>query len=356
MDEGDLEAEQASPRVLVDQFDAAGREPLELRRDIVDLEGDVMHAGPTVSEELTDRCVRAERSEQLDPSGADPQRGGLDSLVGHGLAVLELGAEKPLVGLDRRVQVGDRDADVVDPASAHCCAMLPADWRAKIAGMRLAPLAAPLAAVALLAGCGGSSGAKSNGEAAKTADQIIADAQAAALGATAVHVFGSGGAGLVVNLHLVAGKGGEGRMTANGLTFEIIRIGGSAYFKGDATFWRQFGGGAAATLLKGRWLKAPAATGRLASLTPLTDVAKLFTGILATHGTLAVGKETTIGGRPAIGIVDTSKGGTLYVATTGKPYPIALRKSGSGAITFDQWDKPVTLTAPSNPVDISQLK
>jgi hypothetical protein len=103
-------------------------------------------------------------------------------------------------------------------------------------------------------------------------------------------------------------------------------------------------------------LKAPAATGRLASLTPLTDIAKLFTGILATHGTLAVGKETTIGGQPAIGIVDTSKGGTLYVATTGKPYPVALRKSGSGAITFDRWDKPVTLTAPSNPVDISQLK
>jgi hypothetical protein len=245
---------------------------------------------------------------------------------------------------------------MVDPAGAHWSPMLPAERHAKIAEMRLATIAAPLAAVALLVGCGGSSGAKSNGEGAKPADQIVADAQAAALGATGVHVFGSAGSSLVVNLHLVAGKGGEGRMTANGLTFEIVRIGGSAYFKGDATFWRQFGGAAAATLFNGRWLKAPAATGRLASLTPLTDIAKLFTGILGSHGALAVGRETTIGGQPAIGIVDTSKGGTLYVATTGKPYPVALRKSGSGAITFDEWDKPVTLTAPSNAVDISQLK
>lgn len=234
--------------------------------------------------------------------------------------------------------------------------MLPAGRRAKIVGMRLATIAAPLAAVALLAGCGGSGGAKSNGEASKTADQIIADAQAAALSASAVHVSGSAGSSLVVNLHLVAGKGGEGRMTANGLTFDIIRIGGFAYFKGDATFWHQFGGGAAATLLKGRWLKAPASTGRLASLTPLTDITKLFSAILASHGTLAVGKETTIGGQPAIAVVDTSKGGTLYVATTGKPYPVALRKSGSGSITFDEWDVPVTLTAPSGAVDISQLK
>ena len=234
--------------------------------------------------------------------------------------------------------------------------MLPAGAPAKIGGMRLASIAAPLAAVALLAGCGGSGGAKSNGEASKTADQIVADAKAAALGASAVHVFGSAGANLTVNLHLVAGKGGEGRMTTNGLAFDIIRIDGSAYFKGDASFWRQFGGAAAATLFKGRWLKAPAASGRLASLTPLTDIAKLFGAMFASHGTLAVGKETTIDGRPAIGIVDTSQGGTLYVATTGKPYPVALRKSGSGAITFDEWDAPVTLTTPSDAVDISQLK
>ena len=63
MDEGDLEAEQAPPRLLVDQLGAAGRKPLELGPDVVNLEGDVMHAWPAVREELADRCFRAERSE-----------------------------------------------------------------------------------------------------------------------------------------------------------------------------------------------------------------------------------------------------------------------------------------------------
>jgi hypothetical protein len=232
--------------------------------------------------------------------------------------------------------------------------MLPAEQHEKIEAMRLASIAAPLAAVVLLAGCG-SSGPKSNGEASKSAKQIVADAQAAALGASAVHVSGSAGANLVVNLHLVAGKGGEGQMRANGLTFQIVRIGNEAYFKGGSNFWRHIGGGAAAALLKGRWLKAPAASSRLISLTPLTDIVKLFNAIFATHGTLVVGKATSVSGHPAIAVVDKTQGGTLFVATTGKPYPLALRKRGSGSITFDEWDAPVTLKTPSNAVDISKL-
>jgi len=233
--------------------------------------------------------------------------------------------------------------------------MLPAALHAKIEAMRLASIVVSFAAVALLAGCG-SSGPKSNGEASKSAEQIVADAQAAALGASAVHVSGSAGANLAVNLHLVAGKGGEGQMRANGLTFQIVRIGNDAYFKGDATFWRHIGGGAAAALLNGRWLKAPAASGRLASLTPLTDITKLFNSIFASHGTLVVGKATSVSGHPAIAVDDKTQGGTLFVATTGKPYPLALRKHGSGSITFDEWDAPVTLTAPTNAVDISKLR
>ena len=199
--------------------------------------------------------------------------------------------------------------------------MVPADCRAKIAAVRLATIAAPLAAVALLAGCGGSGGAKSNGEAAKTADQIVADAKAAALGASAVHVYGSAGSGLAVNLHLVAGKGGQGRMTSNGLAFDIIRIDRFAYFKGDAAFWRQFGGAAAATLFKGRWLRAPAESGRLASLTPLTDISKLFTAILSSHGELAVGEETTIGGRPRSGSATRARAGRSMSRRPGSPIP-----------------------------------
>jgi hypothetical protein len=211
----------------------------------------------------------------------------------------------------------------------------------------------------LLAGCGGSGGPKGNGEADKTAAQIVADARAATQTATSVHVAGArttGGTPLKVDLELVAGKGGKGTITVNGLTFQLVRIGGDAYFKGDATFWRQFGGGGLAQLLNGRWLKAPANTGQFSSFTPLTDVGKFFAAVLGSHGTLAKGDETTVGGQKVIAVKDTSKGGTLYVSTTGKAYPLAIdTRSGGDRITFDEWDAAVTLKPPANAVDFSSI-
>jgi hypothetical protein len=58
-----------------------------------------------------------------------------------------------------------------------------------------------------------------------------------------------------------------------------------------------------------------------------------------------------------IAVKDTTNGGTLYVATTGEPYPIEVVKNGSagGQIAFDPFNQPVRLTPPSNAIDISQL-
>lgn len=227
--------------------------------------------------------------------------------------------------------------------------------------MKVPRLALLVAAITLLAGCG-SSGTKTNGEDAKTPDQIVADAEAAATSATSVHVGGagiSGGTPLSLDLRLVAGKGGKGHLHVNGLSFDIVRVGQTAYFKGDARFWKHFGSGVAVLLLRGRWLAEPVGHGNLAAFAPLTDISKLFHAILTSHGTLSKGAATTIAGQPAIALVDSSKGGgTLYVAATGPPYPLALKspQGKRGTITFDQWNAPVTLTAPPNALDVSKLK
>ena len=216
--------------------------------------------------------------------------------------------------------------------------------------------------VLLLAGCGGGSKkTASNGVENKSADDIVAAARAAADAATAVHVSGSGtdnGKPLVLDLHIVAGKGGKGRLSEQGLSFDLIRVGDTAYIKGSPAFYRKFAGPGAAQLFKGKWLKASATTGDLASLTPLTDLRKLLDRTLANHGTLAKISTTTVHGQRVVGVKDTQKGGILYVVTTGKPYPIEITKSGAlgGTLTFDEWDQPVTLTAPANAVDISKLK
>jgi hypothetical protein len=228
---------------------------------------------------------------------------------------------------------------------------------------RLRSLAGPaLGAVlisAMLAGCGSSS--SGNGIASKSPDQIVAAAKAAADAAASVHVSGtviSEGSPLSLDLQLLAGKGGRGRITQKGLSFELIALGGTVYILGSPAFYRHIGGPAAAQLFQGKWLKAPASSGNFASITSLTDLRKLMDATLANHGTLATGGTTTVGGQKAVVVNDLSKGGVLDVASTGQPFPLQISKSGGGGgvITFDRWNQAVSISPPPNAINITQLQ
>jgi hypothetical protein len=222
----------------------------------------------------------------------------------------------------------------------------------------------PLALIAVvLVGCGGGGGGgeSDNGVAAKSPSEIVAATKTAADSASSVRVAGSmvnEGASLTLDMDLVSGKGGRGKISTKGLSVEVIVVGGAFYINGSPEFYRHFGGSAAAQLLQGKWLKAPVSDPEFASLGALTELHKLLDSGLASHGTLTKGSTTTVEGLKVIAVNDTTKGGTLYVATTGKPYPIQIAKTGAegGKITFSKWDVPVTLTAPTNAVDISRLK
>jgi hypothetical protein len=221
--------------------------------------------------------------------------------------------------------------------------------------------AAVSALVALaLAACGSSGGGSTNGVASKSPDQIVSDATNAVASVNSVHVSGkvlSGRQNVTLDLNLVNGKGGKGSMSQNGLGFKIVAVGPEVYINGSSAFWTKFAGSAAEQLLSGKWLKAPA-TGQLSSLATLTDVSKLFNQLLSSHGKLAKGKTTTAQGQQVVAVNDTTNGGTLYVATTGKAYPVEISKTGSqgGQLVFDRFDQPVSLTPPANAIDMSSLK
>jgi hypothetical protein len=230
--------------------------------------------------------------------------------------------------------------------------------------MRLRPLlkAGPVLAITLvaLAGCG-KSGSSDNSIASKSAGQIVSESKAAADAASAVHVSGSlksGTTPVTLDLNLVADKGAQGEISQNGASFKLILVGNTAYISGSPAFYRSLGGSAAAQLFKGKWLKASATSGEFASFKQLADMRQLIDTTLASHGTLVKGATTTLGGQPVIAVTDTAKDGTLYVASTGKPYPSQISKGGSesGKIAFDRWNRPVTIAAPANAVDLSELK
>jgi hypothetical protein len=219
----------------------------------------------------------------------------------------------------------------------------------------------PLTCFALLlalVGCGSSS---SSSVASKSAEQIVSESKAAAEAASSVHVSGSlqsGGTPVTLDLHLAAGKGARGELSQNGASFKLILVGDTAYISGSPAFYRSLGGAAAAQLFQGKWLKASAKTGDFASFGTLADMRKLIDSTLTTSGALAKGATTVVNGQNAVAITDTTKDGTLYVATSGKPFPLQLSKGGSesGKITFDGWNEPVTIAAPSNSIDLAELK
>lgn len=226
--------------------------------------------------------------------------------------------------------------------------------------LRSLPVAALALALSAALGACGSSSPKDNGVAARPPEQIVAAAKAAADGASTVHVAGSissEGRPLALDMELVAGQGGRGRITLDGLSIDVINAAGSIYVNGSEAFYRRIAGPEAAKLLKGKWLKAPPSAGNFASLASLTSLTALIDSTLAHHGALARGEKTTADGRRVIGVKDVSEGGTLYVATQGQPFPVEISKAGSegGRIVFDRWDKPLTISAPADAINIKQL-
>jgi hypothetical protein len=217
-----------------------------------------------------------------------------------------------------------------------------------------------LTLAAALAGCVGSS-PMGNGVASKTPARIVALATSAAVGAASVHVAGSivgEGKPISLNMELDAQKGGKGRVTLGDLSVELVNVDRALYIRAGAAFYSRFAAPAAARALQGRWLRGSNSVGPLASFTSLTNLRRLLSGALAGHGALSRAASTTVEGRPAVAVSDAAGGGTLYVASTGTPYPLEIveRGAGGGKLIFDRWNQSVSLAVPANPIDVGQLQ
>ena len=84
----------------------------------------------------------------------------------------------------------------------------------------------------------------------------------------------------------------------------------------------------------------------------------LFAEVSSNHGKLVNDGTTDYNGQQVVKIRDTSDNSKLYVAATGKPYPVAIvggKKSASITLRFDRWNNSVSLTAPKGAIDISQF-
>jgi hypothetical protein len=228
-----------------------------------------------------------------------------------------------------------------------------------------------LAAVLFAAGCGGggggggggSSAAQASGEAAKPANQVVADASKAASDASSFHMSGqihSSGKLIGVDLSLLRGKGMTGTVTVGGAKVDLVLIGNDGYMRASSNFWKQYGSqaGGLTQMLADKWIKFPGKGAQLGSLTGPLSARSLFKSLTSSHGKLENKGETTYKGQSVVAIHDITKNSTLYVAATGAPYPVGLVKTGgrdAGTVAFDHWNEPPTLTAPKGALDFSHL-
>jgi hypothetical protein len=198
--------------------------------------------------------------------------------------------------------------------------------------------------------------APDNGFSAQTANNVLAAATTSSQQASSVHVEGAMG-DVMLDLEMVRGEGAQGEIAQGENRFEIVAVGGRFFLKGSEDFYRQLGGEGVVELLGDRWLEAPTDDPEFASLAQLSDMDRLLGEILDPSGELTKGDVTDVDGLPAIPLTSDGSDGTLYVASTGTPFPLRIEApDGRGEVVFSAWDEPVELTAPTDAVDISQLE
>lgn len=201
-----------------------------------------------------------------------------------------------------------------------------------------------------------------NGVADLTAEQILARSKAALQGATSVRIKGSGGAGSEkFDLDMrYSGTSSVGTISAAGQPVELRRLGPTVYLKGGREFWVGTAGEGAAELLAGKWLKSPLTDKRFADLAEITDLDQAASGILEPDGKVSKGQRKTIDGTAAIGLTSGGDDGTLYVATTGEPYPLQIESTDPkdpSMLSFADYGKPVTVETPAadTVIDVTKL-
>lgn len=206
---------------------------------------------------------------------------------------------------------------------------------------------------------------EANGVEELSPEEILEEAKGAATRADSVRVSGEvvdDGSTIVIDVQY-SGDRSVGTISADGATFELLRVSTDQYYmKADADTWEQLTGDAATgEIFADRYVRMPNDES-VGDLTSFFEFESFIDEALAPDGAIEKGETAEVNGVNAIGLVDrdSEDGGTLWVALTGEPYPLRIESpdgSGEGAIDFIDWGEAVDITAPADDevMDLSEL-
>jgi hypothetical protein len=230
------------------------------------------------------------------------------------------------------------------------------------AGVLLALALTAVVLASALAGC-----ASTSGLASKTPAAILTASRTAADTAHSVHVLSDdtqdkGRLSLTLELELTD-NGGRAKLSLLGFDYEALRIANTLYIKGNTAFYRRLLHTKSPHVPDGAWLKTPTDTTTLTGVTALTNLSRELRVLLTNSTPLTKGATTTIHRQTTIELEEKpiepkATGRKLYIATTGKPYPIQIIKHGAEnqQTTFTGWNQPITLSTPANTIELTKLE
>ncbi len=198
-----------------------------------------------------------------------------------------------------------------------------------------------------------------NGVQTQTGTDALATAREALRAATGVEISGTvrnNGQAIRLDLTLDGNNDSQGTLTINNNDVQLIKVSQTVFIKGDMDFLKQYAGNDTAALnaLNGKWLKAATTTDF--DLFTLDGFAGLLKGGTGTATVDTNVTQSTLNGRQIV-VVSQTDGSTLDIANTGPAVPLVLNAKGSdgGQLTFSNYNKPVSITAPpaSDVFDVS---
>jgi len=203
--------------------------------------------------------------------------------------------------------------------------------------------------MALFLSACGSSGS-SNGLSSKSAKQILDESLAAMKTAKSVTLTGSitsNGARLGLDLDLTSTGAVGGSINESNEKLDVVVLGSKDYVKAPAAFWESSGhlSSSQAAAIAPHWVAVPSTlTSSFSSL----SLAGLSKSLSTDNGTLSKVGTKTISGKSSVG-VHSSKGGTLWVRSSGDPYPVAITGTlgtSSADVNFSNWNSAPLPVAP----------
>lgn len=222
-------------------------------------------------------------------------------------------------------------------------------------------LSALIAASALvLAGCGGSDGDSGDGVADLSANKILAAAEKQLAQEDFITIDGKGSdeeSGNEIEVDLAfAGKTASGTVGVSGMTLEVLKADGRAYFKADKEFFQSSGAPAEAMDLIGdKWVLIDPANPSFAEIGNFVDKKGFFEELLEPDGKVTKGKGKTVNGVECVAL--KSDDGTFYFdKSDGKPVSLVTTDDGEGTLDFSYDEVDEAEAPPADEVlDLTQL-